>query len=635
MCGICGRINFEADKHVDSCLIASMVHAMEHRGPDDEGMYVSGPVGLGHKRLSIIDLNRGKQPICNEDGTIQVVYNGEIYNYRELTSLLQAKGHAFRTETDTEVIVHLYEEYGEESLSALRGMFAFAIWDNRKKLLFLARDRVGIKPLYYYAGPDFLVFGSEIKSLLADPSVKREMDMEGVNAFLTHYFAQGPHTLLKGVYKLTQAHCLTVQDGKISLKRYWDLTFPRTTKTDFRESVSHLDDLLRQTVRDHMISDVPVGFLLSGGVDSTGLLSYAVHETGKKISSFTVGFDNENFADERTYARLAAKKFGTDHYEMSLTAQEFVDFLPKYVWYMEEPVCEPPAIALYYVTRLARQHVKVLISGEGGDEAFAGYQTYRNLRWLEVAKRMLGPLRGALPPLVAGAGRAFGSFNNTGLMKKSRKYAPFMALPLERYYYSRASNPFRFLNAGRSDLFSAEFLHGMAQQQAQPFSYFSAVSNQHNLNKMLYVDTNTYLADDLLIKADKMTMANSVELRVPLLDHKVLEFAAALPAAYKLHGLTTKYILKKALEPMVPAAIVHRKKTGFPVPYDRWLRKDSLPFFRDLLLDGRTSQRGYLNRPAVESLFDANNGHADYSQEIFCLAVLELWRRIFLEGDRP
>ena len=416
--------------------------------------------------------------------------------------------------------------------------------------------------------------------------------------------------------------------------RYWDLAFPEKAKASFRESVSRLDGLLKQTVRDHMISDVPVGFLLSGGIDSTGLLSYAVKETRKKISSFTVGFDNENFADERTYARVAAKKFGTDHYEMSLTAQEFVDFLPKYVWYMEEPVCEPPAIALYYVTRLARQHVKVLISGEGGDEAFAGYQTYRNLRWLERTKKLLGPMCAYVPTLVESAGRASSRFNDTGLMRKSRKYAPFMTLPLEAYYYSRASNPFRLLNSGRTGLFSKDFLDGMASQDAQALSYLSAVGTQNDLNKMLYVDTNTYLPDDLLIKADKMTMANSVELRVPLLDHKVLEFAAALPSTYKLHGLTTKHILKKALAPIVPDAIVNRKKTGFPVPYERWFRKDLLPFVRDLLLDERTARRGYLNRPAVESLLAANNSRADYSQEIFCLAVLELWRRIFMDGDK-
>jgi len=362
-----------------------MADSMRHRGPDDEGYYISGQIGLGHRRLSIIDLNRGKQPISNEDDTIWIVFNGEIYNYQALRESLSEKGHKFKTDTDTEVIVHAYEEFGENCVARLRGMFAFAIWDQRSKTLLVARDRVGIKPLYYFLNDDQIIFASEMKAILLDNSVPRNIDPQIIDRFLTYYYVPGEETMLRGIRKLSPGHYLIARDGKIQVRQYWDLDFSQVNgHRSLKQASQELLEILKESVRLHMISDVPVGILLSGGVDSTALLSLSVHETDKELSTFTIGFEGHDFADERPYARLAAKRFGTQHYDMTMSAQDFLAFLPRYVWHMEEPVCEPPAVALYYVSKLASEHVKVLISGEGGDEAFAGYPNYRNGVWLSV-----------------------------------------------------------------------------------------------------------------------------------------------------------------------------------------------------------------------------------------------------------
>jgi asparagine synthase (glutamine-hydrolysing) len=607
-----------------------MMETIRHRGPDDEGVYVSGPVGLGHRRLSIIDLNTGQQPISNEDGTVWVVFNGEIYNYKELRASLVSKGHHFRTTTDTEVLVHLYEEFGEEMLPKLCGMFGFAIWDEKTKTLLVARDRVGIKPIYFHWNDQVLLFASEVKAILADPSISVELDPAALGTFLTYFYPPGEHTLFKAINKLSPGHYLTVKNGKLKVAQYWDLQFGGShAEANVHESVAQLTELLRETVRNHMISDVPVGVLLSGGVDSTAMLSFAVEEAAQPVSTFTIGFEGKLCTDERPYARLAAEKYGTKHYEMTIRAEDFLGFLPKYVWHMEEPVCEPPAIALYYVSKLARDHgVKVLISGEGGDEAFAGYQNYRNLVWLEKIKRALGPMSGPVSTVA-------GQLGKLGGFKRLRKYAPLMNLPLEAYYYSRTSNPLAFFNQHRDKLYTREFLATLNGNDPAQLAKncFSAVDGLKDLDRMLYVDTKTWLPDDLLIKADKITMANSLELRVPLLDHRVLEFAASLPVDFKLKGFTTKYILKKALSGRIPRAIRDRKKTGFPVPYESWIRRDLKDTVWSVLTDPKTVKRGYFRQDAVEGLMKANSNGSDYSKEIFSLLTLELWHRTFLDRE--
>jgi asparagine synthase (glutamine-hydrolysing) len=627
MCGICGKIEFDKDSLVSRELVIGMANAIHHRGPDDEGYYVSGPVGLGFRRLSIIDLSGGHQPLCNEDGSIWIVFNGEIYNYRELRRELLAKGHVFRSESDTEVIVHLYEEYGTDCVQKLRGMFAFAIWDGAKRTLFLARDRVGIKPLYYYKGKDFLSFGSEMKAILSDSAVDRDVDPKMIDRFLTYYYVPGSETLLRNIAKLEPGYLLTVKDGEIKTWPYWDLDFSHANDHQSSGDLEQqLIELLDQSVQLHMISDVPIGFLLSGGLDSTAMLSLAAKKTDKPISTFTVGFSAENIVDERPFARLAANRFGSKHYEISISPDQFLGFLPGYVWHMEEPVCEPPAIALYYVSKLASQYVKVLISGEGADEAFAGYENFRNNFWFENIKRLFGPLQNTAGQVMTHLGGMFHS-------RVLQKYGPRMSVRFEEYYLSRTSSPFGYFTKDSASLYTNE----MARMVDKKFSasvtqkYLADAAHFGLLEKMLYVDTKTWLPDDLLIKADRMTMANSVELRVPFLDHKVLEFAASLPRNQKVRGWKLKYLAKKALSGYVPDEILSRKKAGFPIPYDSWLRSSLRSWVSDLLLDQKAISRGYFKRSAIEELIRRNICGTGYPKDIFALVVLEIWHRTFVD----
>ena len=560
MCGICGKFEFDRTATVGAPLIRAMLDTIRHRGPDDQGVYLSSQVGFGHARLSIIDLNSGHQPLSNEDGTVWIVFNGEIYNYRELRTFLLAKGHTLKTQSDTEVIVHLYEELGPQCVEKLRGMFAFALWNENTKELFLARDRVGIKPLYYSLNDQGIVFASEIKAILADPTISRNLAPEIVDRFLTFLYVPGEETLLKGIRKLAPGHYLLAKNGKAEIRQYWDLSFRKPADSlSIDEAEGQLSNLLAEAVELHMIADVPVGILLSGGVDSTAVLSCAAERTDKQISTFTVGFSDAGFADERPYARLASEAFGSRHHEMTITAEDFIDFLPKYVWHMEEPVCEPPAVALYYVSKLARNHVKVLLSGEGGDEAFAGYDNYRNMAWLERLKQVWPAGNGA-------ASWGLSRLNSLVHSGKIAKYTPLMNATFPDYYYSRTSTPYRYAGNGIGELYATDFVKSIDKEYTiEPVRrLFSKIENQGVLDQMLYIDTKTWLPDDLLIKADKMTMANSLELRVPLLDHRLLEFAASLPANFKLKGFALKYIWKKALSKRVPTSILKRKKAGFP-----------------------------------------------------------------------
>jgi asparagine synthase (glutamine-hydrolysing) len=627
MCGICGKLNFDREEPVEPLLLQRMMDIISHRGPDGSGEYRDGPIGLGHRRLSIIDLSTGDQPMSNEDGTVWVVYNGEIYNFPELRTELQALGHKFKSAADTEVIVHLYEEFGAESVARLRGMFAFALWDERKQLLLLARDRVGIKPLYYCNTGRALVFASEIKSVISDPSVRRLINPRALDRFITYYYLPGHETLLEGIYKLEPGHYLTVSNGNITIKEYWDLQFhAESNRKSFDEAVESLQALLRRTVKDHMISDVPVGVLLSGGVDSTGILRYAVEETGKPIHTFTIGFSGEGFVDERPYAELAARRYGTLHHEITMAGKDFLDFFPQYVWHMEEPVCEPPAFALFFVTRLARESsVKVLLSGEGGDEAFGGYQTYRNLLLLEHLKAAFGPAK----PLLRSGFQALGRLG----WKRTAPYGALVDLPLSQYYLSRTATPETPFNRLKSALYTNEFRSVLGGQVPDKPTHrlFDQTIGQPLLNQMLYVDTKTWLPDDLLVKADKMTMATSVELRVPLLDFQVLEFAASLPQSFKVRGWTTKRLLKAALEESVPQEILKRKKTGFPVPYERWLRTDLKDFVLDTLLGQRAALTSYFKRETLQQIVSGFHRDGVGGKEVFSLVLFELWHRRFLD----
>lgn len=627
MCGICGKLVFDREARVPPELLKSMADTIYHRGPDDEGFYTSGPVGLGFRRLSIIDLHTGHQPISNEDGTVWIVFNGEIYNYQELREFLLGRGHVFRTKTDTEVIVHLYEELGTQCVEKLRGMFGFAIWDEKRQTLFMARDRVGIKPIYYWLSAKALVFGSEIKAILADPEVQTEIQPAVIDRFLTFMYVPGEQTLLKNLFKLAPGSFLLASHGKVETKQYWDLDFA-PTEISFEQAEKQFLEIMEESVGLHMISDVPVGFLLSGGVDSTAMLGFAVGKTDRPLSSFTLGFSEPGVVDERPYAALAAKRYGSQHYEMTISSREFADFLPQFAWHMEEPCCEPQAVALYYVSRLARGHVKVLISGEGGDEAFAGYSVYRNMLWLERAKRVLGPLKG-----VASSGIAL--LNKFVKSKRMAKYPPLFRLSLESYYFSRTASPASYFNAQASELYSPDFASTVNKVESLGVvtRFLKKDPNMGLVNRMLYVDTKTSLPDDLLLKADKMTMANSIELRVPLLDHKLLEFAASLPENFKVHRFTTKYLAKQALRERLPKEILERQKMGFPVPFSGWLRTELKDWVRGVLLDPSAVGRGYFSRTGIEKLLnrDSQMEGLGMSKEILSLISLELWHRSFLE----
>ena len=560
MCGIAGKLYLDGRRPVERELIDRMLQVAAHRGPDGQGRHLSGPIGLGHCRLSIIDLSScGAQPMSNEDGTVWIVFNGEIYNYLELRKQLIQHGHVFRSTTDTEVIIHLYEERGTDCLQQLQGMFAFAIWDKGRGRLFLARDRVGIKPLYYCQTPDAIWFASELKSILADPAVPREIYNPAIRRFLSFYYPAGEDTLFRSVKKLSPGHYIIVERGEVKITRYWDLQFTtdRWTKR-FEDTVDELRSLLGQTVQDHMMADVPVGILLSGGTDSSAILSFAVEGTKKKIQTFTVGFDGGQVVDERPYARMAAQRFGTEHHEITVSSEDFWNFLPSYVWHMEEPVCEPPAVALYYISKLAREHVKVLLSGEGGDEAFAGYSNYPNRLRLDRINSAVGPFARSAGAISALAGRLCGE-------GRLQQYGAALGNSFADHYFSRTSGPTFYFNRQARSLFTVDFLESTASADSAGFigGLTQAVKNQPLLNQMLYVDTKTWLPDDLLIKADKMTMANSLELRVPLLDHKVLEFAASLPPEYKVKGKQTKRVLKAAFAKVLPPEILNRRTLCF------------------------------------------------------------------------
>lgn len=629
MCGICGKVNFDRGEPVSPDLLHRMTQVIEHRGPDGEGCYLEGPVALGHRRLSIIDLSTGAQPMCNEDGSIWVVFNGEIYNFEALRRELICRGHQFKSSSDTEVIVHLYEELGDDCVGRFQGMFAFALWDQRRQRLLLARDRVGIKPLYYIVTRTSVIFASEIKSILADPSVQPQVDLGAIDHFFTYYYVPGEATALRDIRKLLPGHYLTVECGRISTKRYWDLEFATPhVSSSLDESAEALRTLLSDTVKSHTISDVPVGILLSGGVDSTGMLHFASRHAQGPLHSFTMGFSGANVPDERPYARLAAERFGSVHHEITISADTFRDFLPAYVWHMEEPVCEPPAIALHFVARLARDNgVKVLLSGEGGDEAFAGYPEYRNLLALEAMKAGAGPLKGLL-------GAGFGALERAG-WRRGAHYRALVRQRLPDYYFSRTATPETPFNRLKGELYGPELreANALSAIDTPTRHLLKSVADQSLLNQLLYVDSKSWLPDDLLVKADKMTMAASVELRVPLLDHHVLEFAASLPTHHKVLGWSMKRVLKRALKPTVPAEILNRKKAGFPVPYDRWMRNELRDYIHDTVLSIQSFSRQYLRKEAVTRLLDTQVAGQGCSKEVFSLLVLELWHWQFIASS--
>jgi asparagine synthase (glutamine-hydrolysing) len=612
MCGINGLFYLDPARQVDAEVLDRMRAVGSHRGPDDHGLYLHGNVGLGFNRLSIIDLSGGHQPMANEDETVWIVFNGEIYNFESLHHDLAGRGHAFRTRSDTEAIVHAWEEYGERCVEKLRGMFAFAIWDERRRLLFAARDRLGIKPFYYFADGEQFAFASELKSLLEAPGIPREIDPAALGEYLRRRYVIAPNTILKGIRKLPPGHTITVTGEGPIVKKYWDVPLDEPVEINEPEAIAQTGAILEEALRLHLVSDVPLGAFLSGGIDSScvvALMAQFILKSGAaRIQTFSIGYDSPE--SELSYARIVADRFRTDHHELRLTSVAFRDILPKIVRHMDEPVGDPASIPLYYLSAFARQHVTVALSGEGSDELFGGYPIYRRMLSFERVNRI---------PLAAPAGRVLAAVAGD---TKVRKYAEMLGRPLE-WRYGGVGGLFSETQARRLYLTGGSPLDSVA-------TAYQNCAHLPPLSRMSYVDIKTWLADDLLVKADRMSMAHSLELRVPFLDHHLVEFAARLPERLKVNGGVTKYLLKKWAEPVLPREIIHRPKKGFPVPVKSWFRGDLSSFARETLLDSDGIAREFLSRHEVEHLLEIHS-REDRSEQIYSLIALDRWRREFMQ----
>jgi asparagine synthase (glutamine-hydrolysing) len=619
MCGIAGTYRFRSGRPVEDEELRAMSACLAHRGPDDEGFYLEGPLGLAHKRLTILDTSRrGRQPMFTDDGAVAVTFNGEIYNFVELRAELEAKGAVFHTRTDTEVLLHLWREHGEDLVEHLNGMFAFAIWDREAGTLFLARDRLGIKPLYYTLGEEGLSFASEVKALLAVGRRRPGVRLEMLDAYMSVGYVPTERTLFQGIEKLQPGWCLRVDREGVRLRQYWDLKVDPQEMSE-ADAVREATELLTDAVRLQLRSDVPLGVFLSGGVDSSAVVAL-MHEMGiRDIRTFTVAYDFGPQFDETRYARQVAEQFGTRHREVFVTPREFRDFIPDLVWHMDEPVTESAAISLFYVAKLAREDVVVVLSGEGSDEVFGGYPIYKYMQTLERYRRLPARLRnGVLNPALGLLGA------------KWRKYTRLSGLPLaERYtgvsFYETPTKEALYRPEMRAR-FNGTAMPGLLRP------YYDKTEGQDPLLRMMYLDVKSWLPDDLLIKADKMTMASSVELRVPFLDHRLVELGGRLPPDLRIRGWTTKYVLKKAMEGRLPHEILHRGKMGFPTPLARMFAGDLRGYVADVLLSDRSLDRGYFRPEAVRTLVgDHLGGERDHHRVLWQLLVLEEWHRKFID----
>ncbi len=624
MCGIAGKFNFDPNRPVDPGRLAAMTTVVSHRGPDADGFYVGDSVGLGHRRLSIIDLSTGDQPLSNEDGTVWVVFNGEIYNFADIRRELLGAGHTFRTHSDTEVIVHAYEQWGESAIDRFRGMFAFAIWDERRRRLLLVRDRLGVKPLYYSANACGVTFGSEIKSLLEDPDVPRAWSPEAVDAYLALCYIPAPRTIYQNVWKLPAGHLLVAENGRVRVRRYWDLTFTGDGDPSREaEYLVRLEQLVDESVSLRLLSDVPLGAFLSGGIDSSLVVASMVRQSAGRVVTTSVGFDEQAF-NELEHARTVADHLGTDAHEEIVTP-EIADLLPKLAWHFDEPFADSSAVPTYYVSKAAREHVTVALSGDGGDELWAGYARHRVEHAELSARRWMGR-RGSRIAARVGARLPLS-------IKGTRSLRHLGLSPADACAQKHAYGLFD--TALRGPLYSSDFAHEV--RDADPLIDFrlayQACGSPDPLDRALYVDVKTYLVDDIMTKVDRMSMAVSLESREPLLDHRLLEFAATIPASLKLNGGRSKYLLRRLLERRLPKSIVDRPKHGFAAPIDRWLRGPLAPMVDALLTDGRFRDRGIFDPSAVARIWrEHRTGTADHRHRLWSLVMLELWFRQFADA---
>ena len=622
MCGIVGNVLARADRTPDAAVLKRMNDRITHRGPDDEGVFVQGPAGLAMRRLKIIDLATGHQPMTGEDGRVWTVFNGEIYNYRELREAHAARGHVFTTRSDTEVIVHGYEERGVASVGDLDGMFAVAIWDAPARTLLLARDRLGIKPLYYAVLPDQIVFASELKALLEHPAIERTLDLTALSRYLAHEYVPAPHSILRAVRKLPAGHWLTYTDGRVKLEPYWDVHFQRGAGIDEAEAVEALRAALDRSVKQHLVSDVPLGVFLSGGIDSSAVAAFAARHFPGRLKTFSIGFEDPSF-DETAHARRVARVLDTDHQEEILDPRAALDLVTRLPELLDEPLGDASFLPTYLLSRFTRRSATVALSGDGGDELFAGYPTYQ-------AHRLAGPLE-LIPPLLRRrllrpvVERLPVSLDNLSFDFKLKRFVAGLDFgPVDRHAAWLGS----FTPAEQRELFTADAL---ARMEAPP-SYaafhemLSHAPSASGLERMLYLDLKGYLGEGVLTKVDRASMACSLEVRVPLLDHRVVELATSLPMHLKLRRVTTKYVLKRALAGVLPRDILERPKKGFGIPLGRWFRGELAPMLRDVCAPEVIRRAGLFRPEAVGRLLAEHaEGRHDHRKKLYTLLAFQLW----------
>ncbi|HEX7941027.1 MAG TPA: asparagine synthase (glutamine-hydrolyzing) [Gemmatimonadaceae bacterium] len=632
MCGICGIVIPDgSSRSIDEGAFTRLRDTITHRGPDGYGVFVEPGVALGHRRLSIVDVVHGTQPMASEDGSLQLIYNGEVFNHPTLMAQLKADGVEYRTHCDTETVLHIFERRGEAAPEELRGMFAYAVWDRRTRTLTLARDRFGVKPLYYALLDDgTLVFGSEMKAILASGMVRASLREDALPDYLANHATTGEGTLLAGIKRLLPGHTLVWRNGEIRTRRYWDLRFEaeaEETRPD-AELIEEYHDRLKEAVRLRLMADVPLGAFLSGGIDSatiTALMSQLVDEP---IKTFSVGFA-EREANELAYARIVAKAFKTDHHEVLVTPEQFFGALPTLVWHEDEPIAHPSSVALNFVSRLAAERVKVVLTGEGSDETLAGYGRYRKTI---LNMRLGGAYQAATPALVRSLVR-HGLEALPASRTRQRALRTFFARPatLEALYLDNFAV---FSREEQRSLIAADVRRRLAtlDPYATATELMAGSDAKTLLDRLLYVDTKTYL-HELLMKQDQMSMAASIESRVPFLDHPLVEFTARLPERLKLRGGTTKYILREAMRDVLPSEILTRGKMGFPVPIGAWLRGPYRRIVDELVLSPRALERGLLDPAAIRGIVARHAAGEDHSERLWSLVNLEIWHRVVVDGE--
>ena len=626
MCGICGFLDLKIGERDKKNLLNKMSSLLKHRGPDDEGRHIDKRIGLGVRRLEIIDLKTGHQPIYNEKKNIVIILNGEIYNYIEQREDLEKKGHRFYTKSDTEVIIHLYEEYGLDFLKHLRGMFGLALWDKNNDRFILARDRFGIKPVYYWRDRKGIIFASEIKAILQYKKIPRKVNLVALDYYLAWQAIPAPHTMFEGIKKLPPANFLMIHKNQLTIRSFWELSDTKPlVYSNIDEAAEELKNKMKESIKLRLRSDVPVGVLLSGGVDSSLIASMAGELSSGSIKTFSVDLKEEGYS-EKKYAQKVAKIINSEHFNLTVTSKMYWDFLEDMVWHLDEPMSDLATIPVYYISQLAKKHVKVLLSGEGSDEIFGGYYDRYNsgLKWLQGFHYLDKIISWQLRRKLWMKFRSKSKFN-----MRSNKYLDFLFFPLEYNFLDKLST-YAYTREMKEELYKEKVR--LQNDEIINFQNYICQGNHNILNRLLFVDLKYNIPDYLLVKADRMSMAASMELRVPFLDHKVVEYAFKLPSDFKFNGKMTKGIIKKVAEEYLPGDIVHRSKMGFPIPMERWLRKEFKDKVSDILFDPGTVNRGYFNFNYIKRLWASHQKEElNHALPVWLIVLFELWHRRFID----